>query len=279
MKVVIGLDIGGTKILAAAADRAGKVLRTVQARTPVPLEEGLTLLKALARECAAGASIQSMGAAIGGPLDWQTGVVSPLHQPAWRSVPLKAILEREFGCPFRVEVDTDAAALGEWKARNSRPRRLLYVTLSTGMGGGFIIDGKIFRGARGEHPEIAHQSIGESEDLRCECGATGCLEERVSGNGIRRRFGKPAEELADEDWKQVGRELGAGLRNLTTILAPDLIAIGGGVAVGAGEKLLGPARAAAGGSLRLVPLPPVELSVLGYETALMGALGLATEQG
>jgi glucokinase len=277
MDVVVGLDIGGTKLLAAAADPSGNVLRTVQGRTPSPVAEGLALLGAMARDCAAGTSIRSIGIAIGGPLDWKTGIVSPLHQPAWRSVPLKAILEKEFGCPVRIEVDTDAAALGEWKARGSTPRRLLYLTISTGMGGGFLVDGKIFRGGRGEHPEVAHQSVGHGESLQCECGALGCLEELVSGNAIRRRFGKPAEALEDEEWARVGRHLGAGLRNLTAILAPDVIAIGGGVAVGAGERLLGPARDAAAGALRLLSLPPVELSALGYETALRGSLVLAAE--
>jgi predicted NBD/HSP70 family sugar kinase len=279
MDVVVGLDIGGTKILAAAADREGTLVRTVRRPTPASLEEGLGLLKAMARECAAGGKILSMGASVGGPLDHRTGVVSPLHQPAWRAVPLKTVMEEEFRCPFSVDVDTNAAALGEWKARGRNPRRLLYLTISTGMGGGFVVDGALFRGANGEHPEVAHQTVGSAADAHCECGASGCLEERVSGNGIRRRFGKPADRLTDAEWAEVGRDLGQGLRNLVTILAPDLVAVGGGVAIGAGEKLLRPARETAASSLKLVPLPPVERSVLGYDTALWGALALALERG
>ena len=277
MDVYVALDIGGTKILAAAADRHGTLLRTVRRATPAALEEGLGLLTSMARECAEGARIRSIGASIGGPLDWRRGVVSPLHQPEWRNVPLKAVLEEEFHCPFAVDVDTNAAALGEWKARGRKPRRLLYLTISTGMGGGFVVDGSLFRGAGGEHPEVAHQGIAGGAEARCECGASGCLEERVSGSGIRRRFGKPAENLTGAEWAEVGRDLGQGLRNLVTILAPDLIAIGGGVAIGAGEKLLGPARETAAAALRLVSLPAVELSVLGYDTALQGALALAME--
>jgi len=278
MDVHVALDIGGTKILAAAADRNGVLLRTVRRPTPASLDEGLRLLKDLARECAAGARILSMGAAVGGPLEWRTGVVSPLHQPAWRAVPLKAIFEEEFRCPFAVDVDTNAAALGEWKARGAIHRRLLYLTISTGMGGGMVVDGALYRGANGEHPEVAHQVVGGADGPRCECGASGCLEERVSGSGIRRRFGKPAEQLTDGEWAEVGRDLGHGLRNLVTILAPDLIAIGGGAAIGAGEKLLGPARETAASSLKLVRLPPVELSALGYDTALRGAVVLAMER-
>jgi glucokinase len=111
--------------------------------------------------------------------------------------------------------------------------------------------------------------------VKCECGARGCLEELASGNGIRRRYGKPAELLSDEEWTDVGRHLGQGLRNLATILVPDLIAIGGGVACGAGERLLGPAREIVADSLKLVPVPRIEPSVLGYETALRGGILLA----
>jgi predicted NBD/HSP70 family sugar kinase len=275
MDVVVGLDIGGTKILAAAAGPDGAPLRTLRRPTPASLEEGLSLLQSMARECAAGATIRSIGASIGGPLDWKEGVVSPLHQPAWREVPLKTIMEREFGCPFAVDVDANVAALGEWRARDRKPRRLLYLTISTGMGGGFVVDGQLYRGAGGEHPEVAHQGI--RGDARCECGATGCLEELVSGNGIRRRFGKPAERLSDGEWAQVGSDLGQGLRNIVMLLAPDLVAVGGGVAIGAGERLLRPAREAAASSLKLLPLPPVERSILGYDTALQGALALARE--
>ena len=278
MDAVVGLDIGGTKILAAAAGPDGAPLRTLRRPTPSSLAEGLRLLTSMTRECAPGATIRSIGASIGGPLDWREGVVSPLHQPSWRAVPLKAIMEKEFRCPFAVDVDTNVAALGEWKARGRKPRRLLYLTISTGMGGGFVVDGQLFRGANGEHPEVAHQMLGNAATARCECGATGCLEELVSGNGIRRRFGKPAEALTDPEWTEVGRDLGQGLRNLITILAPDLIAVGGGVAIGAGEKLLGPAREAAAGSVKLVALPPVEPSILGYDTALRGALALALER-
>jgi predicted NBD/HSP70 family sugar kinase len=278
--VFLSLDIGGTKILAAAADRDGVVQKTERALTPESLEHGLHLLKSLVRACAGEANILSMGASIGGPLDFRTGVVSPLHQPQWRGVPLKAIMEKEFERPFHVDVDTNVAALGEWTAHRKGPRRLLYLTISTGMGGGLIVDGKIYRGARGEHPEVAHQSVpakGRFESAPCECGARGCLEGLVSGNGLRRLYGKPPEQLTPEEWAQVGTHLGEGLRNLVTIYAPDRISVGGGVALGAGERLLEPARKVAAAALKLVPFPPLELSRLGHETALRGGLVLAME--
>ncbi|HLY12171.1 MAG TPA: ROK family protein, partial [Planctomycetota bacterium] len=127
---------------------------------------------------------------------------------------------------------------------------------------------------------MAHQSVpwkGSSPTVVCECGAEGCLEELVSGSGLRRRYGKPPEMLSDLEWTEVGHALGQGLRNLATLYVPDLIAIGGGVACGAGEKLLGPARQTAASNLRLVPVPRIEPSVLGYETALRGGILLAMD--
>jgi len=280
MDVTVALDIGGTKFMAAAAGPDGGLLRTRKAPAPASLEDGLRLLRGMARECAAGNRIQGIGAAIGGPLDVRTGVVSPLHQPAWRNVPLKALMESEFGCPFHVDVDTNVAALGEWKARGGSLGSLVYLTVSTGVGGGFVVGGRVYRGAGGIHPEVSHQTVpvpAAFGDVVCECGARGCLEEFVSGNGIRRRYGKAPETLSDGEWVEVGRILGHGLRNVAVLTAPEVIAVGGGVAFGAGEKLLGPARDAMAAGLKLVPAPRVEPSVLGYETALRGGLLLARE--
>jgi predicted NBD/HSP70 family sugar kinase len=279
MPLSIGLDIGGTKLIVAAADDSGRIARQVRHATPRGLDEGLELLHAMIREVAGDAPIGGMGAAIGGPLDWEQGVVSPLHQPEWRAVPLKAIMEQRYGCPFYVDVDTNVAALGEYYASADRPRHMLYITVSTGMGGGFIVDGSLYRGANGAHPEVGHQSItyrcANPAGVMCECGAPDCLEALVSGNGIRRVYGKPAEQLSPAEWDEVGFNLGQGLRNAATFYAPDVIVLGGGVAVGGGERLIGAARQVLHDRLKLVPVPAVRMSHLGYETALRGALEIA----
>ncbi|MGI4791003.1 MAG: ROK family protein [Janthinobacterium lividum] len=279
MAIYIGLDIGGTKLIAAAADAQGTLLRQVQSPTPQDLNEGLLLLKDMTRTVAGGDDIAAIGASAGGPLDYVTGVVSPLHQPQWRDVPLKTIFEGEFGCPFSVDVDTNAAALAEYQWGGDSPQFLLYLTLSTGMGGGFVIDGALYRGANGVHPEVGHQAVpyvgSFQRPVVCECGAAGCLEELVSGNGIRRLYGKPASEIDAREWAEVAANLGAGLRNLAAIYAPDVIAIGGGVAVGGGEPFIAEAAGVMAEGLRLVPPPQVRLSRLGYETALYGAVALA----
>lgn len=279
MATYIGLDIGGTKLMVAAGDDNCTILRRVRAPTPAPLEEGLELLHQMIAEVAEGAAIAGIGAAIGGPLDAARGIVSPLHQPAWRNVPLKQMMEARWGCPFAVDVDTNVAALGEYTLARLQEPRFLYITLSTGMGGGFLVDGTIYAGAGGAHPEIGHQAVpfrcAHPERVACECGAPDCLEALISGNAIRRVYGKPAEQLNDDEWDEVAYNLGQGLRNIAAIYTPDLIVLGGGVAVGGGERLLNGARAVLNTRLTLVPAPKVRLSQLGYDTALLGALALA----
>ncbi len=277
--IYIGLDIGGTKLLVASADSSGLIIKRVQFETPPDLNGGLELLDLMIKEVSGGRLIKSIGAAIGGPLDWRKGIVSPLHQPAWRDVPLKKIMTGKWRCDFHVDVDTNIAALGEYHFGGENAEKLLYLTLSTGMGGGYIIGGKIYRGSGDAHPEAGHQSTNfrcsHPQNIACECGAPDCLEALVSGNGIRRIYGKPAEELDPGEWEEVTYNLGQGLRNLVAIYLPDVIAIGGGVAVGAGERFINAAAEIMAGYLKIVPAPAVRLSRLGYDTALLGAIAAA----
>ena len=279
MGVFVGLDIGGTKIMVASADHEGNILHRARMATSTNLEEDLTNINTMIAEVAGKDEIMGMGAAIGGPLDWEQGIVSPLHQPAWRNIPLKALMESKWSCPFHVDVDTNVAAIGEYRWGGVSAKRFLYLTLSTGMGGGFLVDGEIYRGQDGAHPEVGHQSINfrctNSSAVQCECGAPDCLEALISGNGIRRVYRKPAEELGPQEWEEVAYNLGQGLRNIASLYAPDLIRIGGGVAVGGGEDFISKARAVMEEHLKLVPSPQVALSDLGYDTALRGAIAMA----
>lgn len=283
MAIVVGLDIGGTKIMVAAADREGNILRRARTATSSSLEEDLANINKMIDEVAGEDQIIGMGAAIGGPLDWEQGIVSPLHQPAWRNIPLKAMMEKKWGCPLHVDVDTNVAAVGEYRWGGVSARRFLYLTVSTGMGGGFLIDGKIYRGQDGVHPEVGHQSIHfrsiNPSAVQCECGAPDCLEALVSGNGIRHIYGKPAEELSEEEWGEVAYNLGQGLRNMAALYAPHLIRLGGGVAVGGGENFIQASKSVMEEHLKLVPPPQVELSHLGYDTALRGAIAMALPEG
>jgi len=275
----VGLDIGGTKLLVAAADGRGRILDRVQEATPPGVEPGLNALNRMIAVVSRGRDVTAMGAAIGGPLDWEKGVVSPLHQPRWRNIPLQAIMQARWRCPFFVDVDTNVAAVGEYCFGAERAPRLLYLTLSTGMGGGFLVDGRIYRGMHGGHPEVAHQSVNfrcsRPERVVCECGASDCLEALISGNGIRRIYGKPPERLTRPEWREVAYNLGQGLRNLTAVYLPDVIVLGGGVAIGGGKDLVAYAARIMAAHLRIVAPPAVRLSHLGYDTALMGAIAIA----
>jgi predicted NBD/HSP70 family sugar kinase len=175
MSLYIGLDIGGTKFMVASADQDGQIIRRARADNTSSLDTDLELLDKMILEVATGEEISGIGAAIGGPLDWERGIVSPLHQPTWIRVPLKQIMEERWKCPFYVDVDTNVAVLGEYVVCKPSVSKFLYITLSTGMGGGFLIDGKVYRGLNGTHPEMGHQSIPyhcmNPDAIQCECGA------------------------------------------------------------------------------------------------------------
>ena len=282
-KVFIGLDIGGTKLIAAAADEQGHIIKRERAPTPLPLDKGLSLLHEMIAAVSEGSPIAGIGAAAGGPLNWETGVVSPLHQPQWRNVPLKEIMEAKYHCRFDVEVDTNVAALAEHKHAEGKASKLLYLTLSTGMGGGFVVDGEIYRGLNGEHPEVGHQSVAyrlaDGRTVACPCGSNGCLEALVSGSGIRRLYRKPPEELANSEWEEVAWNLGQGLRNLAVIYLPDVIVMGGGMTFGARDTLLSPAIQVMRDNLKIVPHPRVHASEMGEQNVLVGAILLALRHG
>ena len=278
-KVVVGLDIGGTKVIAAAADEKGHIIKRERAPTPRTPEAGLGLLSEMIGEVTDGAEIISIGAAAGGPLNWETGVVSPLHQPEWREVPLKKLMEEEYGCRFNVDVDTNLAALAEYEHAEVKVGKLLYLTISTGLGGSLVVNGEIYRGMNGQHPEVGHQSVpyraSAGRTVAYVCGSNGCLEALVSGSGIKRLYRKSAEELSAEEWEEVSWNLGQGLRNLAVIYLPDVIVIGGGVVFGARDTLLTPAIEVMRDHLRIVPHPRVVTSELGEHNVLAGAISLA----
>lgn len=278
MEIYIGLDIGGTKIMVASTDENGKELNRIKVDTPLSLNYGLQLLHELIGETAKGNKILGIGAAIGGPLDSKQGIVSPLHQEEWRNVPLKRIMEEKWNCPFYVDVDTNVAALGEYHFGHYKEKYFLYITLSTGMGGGFLTNGKIYHGL--SHPEIGHQCIdfhcSYPDRVKCECGGGSCLEALVSGNGIRRIYKRNAENLGTHEWKEVAYNLGMGLRNIAAILSPEVIVFGGGVALGGGNLLLEWASKYMLIGLKIVSPPKLKLSCFGYDTALKGACFIAT---
>ena len=194
--------------------------------------------------------------------------------------PLRQIMSERWGCPLYVDVDTNVAALAEYHLGGHKLSPPCSTSPSApAWAAAWCRHGRLYRGHAGAHPEVGHQTIRfrcrAPENVRCACGAPDCLEGLISGNAIRRIYGRPAEQLDETDWAEVAFNLGQGLRNLATIYAPDLIVLGGGVAVGGSQPFLDAAVTTMKANLNLVPAPAVQLSKLGYDTALMGAITVA----
>ncbi|MEA3337492.1 MAG: ROK family protein [Chloroflexota bacterium] len=250
--MIVGVDIGGTKIAVGLVDDKGQV----HARAECPTEpergfpDGLERIAALTRGLPPVNDIPARGIGIGctGPVFPESGIIGNVDfLPGWENAPIVAELERRFGLPVAMENDADAAALGEWMWGAGRDvRTFLYVTISTGIGVGLIVDGQLYRGVDGAHPEIGHHVI-DPAGPACACGAHGCWESLASGSAMQRWFrdNAPAEHSdmnlsareictrADAHAKatvaRTGRYLGLGLANLVTLFTPEVIAIGGGL--------------------------------------------------
>jgi len=296
---VAAIDVGGTKIAAGVVDAQGRIL--ARAEIPTAPESGypaaFARLKAMLRSVLdeSGRSVDGIGVGSTGPIDPETGVYGEVGTlPGWQGSPLAADLEREFGVSVAVENDADAAALGEaaWGAGRGAGS-LLYVTISTGIGVGIILDGRLYRGAAGAHPEIGHQVI-DASGPACYCQANGCWESLASGPAMEAwmranaRAGQFQEEaltarhicdlarqgdaLALAAVQREAHYLGLGLANLVTIFCPDVIALGGGMMLSADLFLPGALDVVR----RVCTQVPAEntsivLAGLGKDTGLLGA--------
>jgi glucokinase len=282
------VDIGGTKIAVGAVGEDGAVL----ARREFPSDPARDASAAVPRICAllraaaveAGGELRGIGIGSTGPVDPFTGLYGRVDfLPLWEGLNLPAELSRAFGLTAAIENDADAAALAEaaWGAGRGAGR-FIYVTVSTGIGGGIVIDGQLYRGAGGTHPEVGHHVI-DLAGPRCSCGARGCWESLAAGPAFARLAGFPSarevcaaaergEAGARAAVEAEGRYLGIGLSNLITLFAPEVIALGGGVMASRHlfwDTLLATIRQTCG-------LMPYELTrilpaALGGEAALIGA--------
>jgi glucokinase len=191
---VLALDVGGTKLAAAVVDDAGRLLG--RARVPTPTGTDAEALYQALIACAAAAlrgadtlpdDLDGVGVAAGGPMNWPTGDVSPLNIPAWRDFPLRKRLAEEFATE-RVLLHNDAVALtvGEhWRGAGTGTRNLLGITVSTGVGGGLILDGRLYHGTSGNAGHFGHTVV-EPDGPPCACGGRGCVEAIASGpNTVR----------------------------------------------------------------------------------------------
>jgi glucokinase len=298
----IGIDIGGTKILAVRT-QGGSVVERHQ--SPL-VDAGTTLVQALsaAARTVWADDVEGVGVGLAGLVRWPEGTFAWGPHIDAIEVAVRPELENDLGVPVVVDSDANAAAWGEARLGAARGYDdLILVTLGTGIGGAIIIDGKIYRGESfaGEWGHVVYYPGG----VLCDCGKRGCWETVASGpalvrlahevmalnpeGSLARRFADiritgqdvtaaadGGDEVARGLVAQVGAELGRGLSNLVSIFDPDIIVVGGGLG-SVGESLLGPARRVAtdalhGGQHRL--LPPILVAGLGPEAGAVGAAEL-----
>lgn len=274
--MTVGLvDLGGTKLLAAATTDEGRPGAALRRRTPPA--EPLETIGAMLDEVRRGRPLEAIALAVPGPFDRAAGrLVNPPGMPrSWHGLPLAEELSRRFGCAVLIENDANCAALAEARHGAGRGcRTVVYFTVSTGIGSGLVRDGRLLLGRHDS--EGGHQVVwpGWLGGPACDCGGAGCLETLASGRAIERRFGRRPEELDDpEAWDEIGRWLGLGAVNATCLLDPDCIVFGGGVC-GAWERFEPALRATVAGGLHLQPAPPIHLAELGEDRNLWGALTL-----
>lgn len=315
-KYLGAVDLGGSKILSVIAEGDGR--RLGEDRRSTSAEEGPELVlervvdsleEALAKAGLLQGDLAAVGICSPGPCDIDAGVIcSAPNLPGWRDVPICRYLEDRLGVATRLENDANAAALGEHVYGAGRGcRHLVYITVSTGIGGGLIIDGRPYRGATGVAGELGHMTIDPHGPV-CGCGNQGCLEALASGTAIAARgeelvaqggsallaeLARERGELTAETVAQAagqgdmacrgiirraGYYLGIGFASYVNIFNPQIIIIGGGL-VKVGDLLLAPARAemearAMPEALRAVQ---VKLAELGDYAGVMGMVALLRE--
>lgn len=263
---VLAVDLGGTHLRAALVDSTGQILAHLKTETPKESTAGC-VVKALAtarRECLrnlndAQAMVIAASVVVPGTVDKAKAVVVQApNLPCLKNFGLKLALEKEFGWPVVLENDANAAAIGEmWVGAARGCRNVICITLGTGVGGGIIMDGNLWRGSDGSAGEIGHTAVDPFSGLLCKCGNEGCLEMLASARAIVRmaneklsefprsllhsgeitarrvyEAGLERDELALTVFDRVGMYLGVAVGNLINLLNPEIIVIGGGVVNG-----------------------------------------------
>jgi glucokinase len=307
----LALDFGGTKHTAAViarGERTWRAHRRIFSPSGVDARYDIETMGSLAHDLLAGEQPEAIGVSFGGPVDAATGSVRLSHHiPGWENIRLREMLEAEFGAPARVDNDANVAALGEHRFGAGRGHdSLMYITVSTGVGGGWILNRQLWHGADSMAGEIGHTVVDPSGPL-CLCGKRGCVERLASGPYIAQRAREwlqadpdrgsvlremargdvqavtgefvsqaaaQGDELAWEALRIAGWALGLGIGNAANLINPQRFVLGGGVTK-AGDRFWEVVRRTA----RETALPEVHFDVapaeLGDDAPLWGALALA----
>ena len=312
MSLTIGIDVGGTKVLGGVVDESGKVLTTARKDTPRQGGSALTQTIAdVAKELLEKHSVSSIGVSAAGFVssDRKTMLATP-NIADWNGVDLDGQLTKLIGLPVVIENDANAAAWGEAKfGAGKNQDHMMMLTVGTGIGGGIVVNGALYRGAFGIAAEFGHMRVVPDGHI-CGCGARGCFEQYASGNALLRHAreainaspevarnllsrgdgtvavltGQIIAEAAREGdpvalaaFNTTGQWLGAGIASLAVLLDPACVVIGGGV-IDAGEILLKPTRESLERNMPFAgkhPYPKIIAAQLGNEAGLVGVADLA----
>jgi glucokinase len=308
--LAIGIDLGGTQLRAALIDGGGNILNRTAVATAAVAGPDVVIdqLHQVATSVSAGISrdhLAGIGVSAPGPLDTENGIALSIPTLAgFVDIPLARILEHQIGLPVLLENDGIAAALGEWRFGAGRGyANLVYVTVSTGIGGGVVSDGRLLRGRRGMASHIGHMTVVRDGEP-CVCGNRGCWEAYGSGTAFAQRAKIRAESqsatslgadgapidgravfeaaakgdtLACDLVSEESDVLGVGIANLLHLYSPDIVVIGGGMANG--FQFLYPGIAARIKSAAMPPFRdiPVVRAALGGNSGLIGAAILVFE--
>jgi glucokinase len=301
----LAVDIGGTKLAAGLVEPAGRVLTWAQVPTPRDLdaEQLWRTLDALITEVldrsgvAPAADLAGCGCGCGGPMEWPAGVVSPLNIPAWREFPLRARLTgRLGGVPVRVHNDAICMVAAEhWRGAGRGRDNVLGMVVSTGVGGGLVLDGRLIKGTSGNAGHIGHVVVDPDTGPLCGCGGRGCAEAIARGPALvtwaQAEGWRPdqkdatAKDLATDGalghpiglaaMRRAGRALGIAIASATSLCDLEVVSVGGGLSQ-AGPLLFDPLEEALRAHARLDFTRQVTVvpAALGQSAGLVGAAAL-----
>ena len=246
MQEILAVDVGASKLAAARVTSDGLIKK--QSSIPTKAADGNELFKkllSLSEEVLEEVKVEGCGVGSAGPMTKNGEEISPLNIPQWRNFPLRSKLSEALGVPVVLDNDAKAIALAEgWVGAASGQRNYLAMVVSTGIGGGLVIDGKLLGGEVGNAGHIGHVNVLPDGPL-CVCGSMGCLEAVASGCAIEKETGMPAEEASEEIKIRCGYFVGKAVSIAVNLLNIPTVLIGGSVALGFGATFLDQVRSTA----------------------------------
>ncbi len=248
---MLAVDIGGTKLAAGVVDRRGQVVWASQVPTPQSGAETIwAALEALVRDVPPARPL-ACGIGSGGPMSAGGELISPLNIPGWRDFPLRSRLAQLTGLPTWIDNDAKALALADgWVGEAAGVGNYISVVVSTGVGGGIVVDGRLLDGSDGNAGHIGHVVV-EPNGRPCACGGRGCLEAEASGTAIAAITGRAAAGAGPEVVARTGMLVGRAVASVANLLDLQLALVSGSVALGFGEPFFAAARAELAARARL----------------------------